>query len=419
MTSLNFLQAIMKNVLQNSTDPRKQCSFLFMYNLAEPKWISIDCHEPLLSQVVCSKKQHTKATTAIHNDIRKKICSRGDIFIKDDCFSFYWFNSNLNKENFVFVCNKLNKKPLFASPMVTNHTLKNIFHAIGAVSVTFLLLNALPERVVSVSYKRYWTKTEIALSREKTKGHLTCISKACLKTPSYNIIFKCQTDHYISSAFVFDGENDCQSTGNDETTGHSVDKTSMCKPTFYKNVQGKCKSFALKHTRDKDKNKQLVTNPKNFTCSNGVVIDQDLVGDLVADCGETPDDEVEFVKLLAGKTFNQCKDPTQIPCFPGHSKCFDISDTCVYRLNRHGHLEPCRTGSHIQSCSKFECNSHFKCPEFYCIPWGYSCNGVWDCPDGTDETVYAKCYHRNCSGLFKCKNSKICLHLEDLCDGEC
>ena len=60
----------------------------------------------------------------------------------------------------------------------------------------------------------------------------------------------------------------------------------------------------------------------------------------------------------------------------------------------------------------------FKCPDFYCIPWGYTCDRKWDCPSGYDESIYHKCEKRTCSNMFKCKLSSLCLHLDNVCNGE-
>ena len=66
----------------------------------------------------------------------------------------------------------------------------------------------------------------------------------------------------------------------------------------------------------------------------------------------------------------------------------------------------------------FECNAHFKCPGYYCIPWGYTCDGKWDCPDGYDESSSLVCgIDRLCMNMFKCKDSQMYLHLKDVCDG--
>ena len=60
----------------------------------------------------------------------------------------------------------------------------------------------------------------------------------------------------------------------------------------------------------------------------------------------------------------------------------------------------------------------FKCPEFYCIPWSYVCDGKWDCPGGYDEMTEFKCgINRTCRNMFKCRNSQKCIHVGDVCNG--
>ena len=100
----------------------------------------------------------------------------------------------------------------------------------------------------------------------------------------------------------------------------------------------------------------------------------------------------------------------------GHNRCFDFSHICVYRLNKHYHLVPCRTGGHLQECKDFECNLKYKCPDSYCIPLSYICDGKWDCASGYDEDILHTCKIRNCIGFFHCSDSSICVHLEDVCD---
>ncbi len=63
----------------------------------------------------------------------------------------------------------------------------------------------------------------------------------------------------------------------------------------------------------------------------------------------------------------------------------------------------------------FTCNRKFKCPGYYCLPFGYLCNGKYDCPFGEDD--------RHCDGIqyceemYKCRGTKQCIHLSDVCDG--
>ena len=56
----------------------------------------------------------------------------------------------------------------------------------------------------------------------------------------------------------------------------------------------------------------------------------------------------------------------------------------------------------------------YKCPGGYCIGHSLVCDGIWDCSSGEDEIP--NCSTRNCTGLFRCKGSNICVHFSDLCD---
>ncbi len=72
-------------------------------------------------------------------------------------------------------------------------------------------------------------------------------------------------------------------------------------------------------------------------------------------------------------------------------------------------------GKYLIDCDTFVCKQkYFKCPGYYCIPWRVVCNGVWDCPGGTDETSI--CNYTACPRQFKCHNSSTCISDESVCD---
>ena len=56
---------------------------------------------------------------------------------------------------------------------------------------------------------------------------------------------------------------------------------------------------------------------------------------------------------------------------------------------------------------------HFKCPGYYCIPWRIVCNGLWDCPWGTDEV---DCICTSCPGQFRCHNTSTCIAPDSMCN---
>ena len=111
-----------------------------------------------------------------------------------------------------------------------------------------------------------------------------------------------------------------------------------------------------------------------------------------------------------------CK-PHEIPCMEGHSTCFTFLNICIYQLNTRKHLVPCRNGGHLENCKHFECNMMYKCPNNYCIPWTYVCDGKWDCPLGEDESNNRVCGRESvCEKMYKCRNDNKCIHIGNVCD---
>ena len=72
-----------------------------------------------------------------------------------------------------------------------------------------------------------------------------------------------------------------------------------------------------------------------------------------------------------------------------------------------------KTGTHLglHVCP----HTHFQCSEDgFCLPVFTRFNQVKDCPHGQDEEA---CDSLNCPGFFRCRASKVCLHMDHVCDG--
>ncbi len=103
-----------------------------------------------------------------------------------------------------------------------------------------------------------------------------------------------------------------------------------------------------------------------------------------------------------------------IPSKPVHNDQNQTYEPCVYIPHVCGLMHGQSNGYHLISCEEHVCDKrHFKCPGYYCLPWRFVCNDQLDCPGGADE---AQCAHAGCPGMFKCRNSSICISGEDLCD---
>ena len=144
-----------------------------------------------------------------------------------------------------------------------------------------------------------------------------------------------------------------------------------------------------------------------------------LVDDLIPDCGPESEDEPILFAIMEKFQIFHCK-PWEISCMEGHTKCFNFTDICIYKLNENNHMIPCRNGGHLENCRKFDCNMMFKCPDSYCVTWTYVCDGKWDCHFGEDEVFNGVCFgERVCKDMFKCRNEhNKSISISNVCDGQ-
>ncbi|XP_045163842.2 G-protein coupled receptor GRL101-like [Mercenaria mercenaria] len=81
-------------------------------------------------------------------------------------------------------------------------------------------------------------------------------------------------------------------------------------------------------------------------------------------------------------------------------KSTESTKECLYDLDENGITTGCRSLNHLQNCENVSCPAqHFKCPESYCVPLMYVCNGRIDCPGGQDET-YCECKSTDRKNVF-------------------
>ena len=258
------------------------------------------------------------------------------------------------------------------------------------------------------SYETYFSSITYAvenISVRDSEGYFVKRTKYNMKNPQlfFDNVFLCHSGLFISSNKVCDGIMNCGITDNSDEDGCKCKTANEkckyivniaerrqweCSSLYFTAADGKCYSFDHEYNHTKEVN----TISRKFVCKNGNEIDVLFVDDLVSDCGESADDEIILQDIIVNHTYYPCDTEGEIPCKNGHKRCFDFSDICVYRLNKYHHLVPCRTGGHLQECHYFECNLKYKCPNSYCIPLGYVCDGKWDCPSGFDEDISHNCY---------------------------
>ena len=197
------------------------------------------------------------------------------------------------------------------------------------------------------------------------------------------------------------------------------DKVSeICSAFYYKDRNGICKMFIAFESFTYVNDTQIQYDSHQFACNDGRLISKMLVNDLVVDCGPELEDELLLKSILGKDNMYSCIETHLLPCREGHSRCFSMSEICLFKMDEFKVLIPCRTGEHLHNCANFECNMKFKCPHYYSIPWSYVCDGMLACPNGTDESIGHNCSStRKCYNIFKCERSQVCIHLGYVCDG--
>ncbi len=408
----------LSNSLQPSQNSNKRCVALLMVNLAEVQWISVACSEPLLSHVVCmSKTSSSVSLTPVSVMPVEKSCETNAILFNQTCFTFHWFGKKDQFSDIQIICKKESKSGCCPSlfPSETEHFVVSVlFTAINLDTLNFLLDNG---KMMSYNSKNVWIGNSLDIMSSTWHGSQAFF--ACTSISAnwvlVSLLFQCNDSTVMPKVFLYDGMVDCG--GGRDRTDETFDfgflwHMNSCIPLLHKSRQGLCQSYVQQNTEIGPKGG---SNSK-LLCLDGHVIGSSEQNDLVADCAEG-EDEFQYKNLLDTGHMQGCKNLTTLPCVAGLSKCYQFSDICIYRLNSNRHLIPCRTGAHIQECMKFECNSHFKCAAYYCVPWAYTCDGKWDCPAGYDESASMCNIERNCSFMLKCKDSSLCLHTADHCDG--
>ncbi len=400
-----------------------------IFNLNEPtcaamtlsisdRWILVNCSEPLSPSVFCHLEH---ATAGCNKSLSSglKGCHKEFILSGTLCFNFVW--TTKGKKRFLSCCDVCGLHP------AKQHHIKQfefLFNATSEVLPPVVVHPAAGETQI-MTYKKFPTGYVYYSEIEADQTAMHLYYTTLLTTKATHDVFKCPNYTSISLQYICDNRKDCIDGADEsgcicnETSSLShnckylinTTGTKKCSIFYYSAHNRSCYPYTIASHTTQTRNE--------FQCTNGAVIDITLLNDLIADCGPEGEDEV-FLSLqsVSNAAQSSCRQKGEIPCREGHVRCYNVSDICTYKLNKHSLLEPCRTGDHLQDCTSFQCHSTFNCSFFYCLPWKYVCNGKWDCPGGFDENTDNSCQEETyCDNMFKCHKMATCIHLNDVCDG--
>ena len=429
-----MVKSLAKHMLHSHRLPvvhMKNCTLMLLSNLQEPDWISVSCNQKLVNTVICKIEDQRDFIAINETKIHAKFhfCKSTTVVINDKCYSFLWDKIGKSHRQFC-LDNIFNKHSYFS----------HIFNAVSSVNTFPTLIFQNNNNVQTVKVHKLFGKVRFIYHIEKNStvsGIHICVSHKRRNHIGTNI-FHCIKGGYILYSNTCDGIQDCPDSSDEQscicdkdfffkTKENNICKVqtrqivNRCTPNYYMEVNGNCKKYDFKMVTNQDV--LLDLQPKKgenrFLCNNGKELHVSFINDLVSDCGAQFEDEPILQALKEkNKTFH-CN-PWEIPCMEGHIKCFNFTDICIYKLNTENHIIPCRNGGHLENCRHFECNMMFKCPDYYCIPWTYVCDGKWDCPFAEDEVGNLVCNVKTmCHDMYKCRNEhQKCISIGNVCDGQ-
>ena len=219
--------------------------------------------------------------------------------------------------------------------------------------------------------------------------------------PRLDILHQCQNKNYIFLISICDRMFSCSDSNDDLVCSSICSSGEQCAK--------KCKI-----------NDGCTCNADYFQCFLGGCVDKMLVCDGVINCYSDDSDEVGCSDIypkfwISALDYSVAyTDDSYTYCNSFREERYLKAKICIFERNVYGDPLHCLDTEHLRHCMKFQCPSHFKCMDSYCIPTRMVCDGIRDCPSGEDET---SCDQFSCRGYVKCKDSHQCIHLNDICDG--
>ncbi|XP_071084038.1 G-protein coupled receptor GRL101-like [Haliotis cracherodii] len=213
--------------------------------------------------------------------------------------------------------------------------------------------------------------------------------------------FQCIKSGCVSFSFYCDGTRDC-ADGSDENCekGSCASDEWQCRNGQCIDSRKRCDLFEDCYDKTDEADCEIC---RSFVCFDGKCIPNSWVNDGVVDCdGFNGEDESEYTIT---------NDLSAVAITSELQVNMSTGSVCVYKPDMLG-----KAVIHFPSdgnCSLVECEeTHYKCPNSYCIPIQYVCNGVNDCLDAADEQ-----HEYRCPGYYPCSGKTYCIPPSQLCDG--
>ena len=388
--------------------PVLKCTILMLFNLANPFWMPIDCNEPLIPNIVCSTMDLKKEERSVKGPPKRE-CERSELLIQNDCFSFIYSDNVARIEDVKSSCQSNRGRLLtFNCPRELNNLKMRkesgtqLFRKISATVMkppniaNFVILQANTGQTGSVTFTRVLYDITPRCGRDGN-GFFACVSNPTQLTVEGENLIQQHNGEYTSTFFICN--EDFMIKYKNYKCHACLNSSSIHSHLYYKDKVGTCQSFL--HDVFPNIKEEMYVSKANIIKSYKLIYENDN-NDLT-------------VSIPMMDSVISCSVSNAFPCEENSLYCYKFADICVYKLNNLHNIIPCKMGSHLQDCTDFECNLHYKCSGYYCIPWRYVCDGKWDCPLCYDEFQISCGGIRKCQRMFHCHRSAICLHSKDIC----